>query len=157
MRESNYGGFSFEKIKELEASDRQSCPKISAYMDQKFVTRNTNGTNTLTRQILLSKVLDDVHNLPIVQKRITNYLDDGEPHIAALDRNVLAFWTDGKAQGHKNLYYTRSTNYGNDFGDIVDISQSFNDSSNVRSEFNDSNSNLHVYDKKAFPEIKKSS
>ena len=108
------------------------------------MTRNTNGTNTLTRQILLSKILDDVHNLPIVQKRIANYLDDRESHVAALDRNVLAFWTDGNSQGHKNFYYTRSTNYGNDFGDIVDISQSFNDSSNVESAFNDSNSHLHV-------------
>jgi hypothetical protein len=117
LRESKYGGFSFEKIKELEASYRLSCPKIAAYMDQKCVIWNTNGTITLTRQILISKVLYDVHNLDIVQKRIANYLDDGESHIAALDRNVLAFWTDGNAQGHKNLYYTRSTNYGNDFGD----------------------------------------
>ena len=108
------------------------------------MTWNTNGTNTLTRPILLSKVLDDVHNFPIVQKRIAKYLDDGESHFSVLDRNVLAFWTDGNAQGHKNLYYARSTYYGNDFGDIVDISQSFNDSSNVETAFNDSNSNLRV-------------
>ena len=139
LRESKDGGFSFEKIKELGASDRQSYPKIAAYKDQKYVTWNTNGTNTQTRQILLSKVIDDAHNLPIMQKTIAKYLDDGESHVTALDRNVLVFWTDGNAQGHKNLYYTRSTNYGNEFGDIVDISQSFNDSSNVETAFSDSN------------------
>ncbi len=139
LRESKDGGFSFEKIKELGASDRQSHPKIAAYKDQKYVTWNANSTNTQTRQILLSKVLDDAHNLPIMQKRIAKYLDEGESHVTALDRNVLIFWTDVNAQGHKNLYYTRSTNYGNDFGDIVDISQSFNDSSNVESAYNDSN------------------
>ena len=87
------------------------------------MTWNTNGTNTLTRPILLSKVLDDVHNFPIVHKRIAKYLDDGESHFSVHDRNVLAFWTDGNAHGHKNLYYPRSTYYGNDFGDIDDISQ----------------------------------
>lgn len=139
LRESKDGGFSFENIKELGASDRQSYPKIAAYKDQKYVTWNTNGTNTQTRQILLSKVIDNVHNLPIMQKTIARYLDDGESHVTAIDRNVLVFWTDGNAQGHKNLYYTRSTNYGNEFGDIVDISQSFNDSSNVETAFSDSN------------------
>lgn len=38
LRESKDGGFSFEKIKELGASDRQSYPKIAAYKDQKYVT-----------------------------------------------------------------------------------------------------------------------
>jgi hypothetical protein len=58
LRESKDGGFSFEKIKELGVSDRQSYPKIAANKDQKYVTWNTNGTNTQTRQILLSKVID---------------------------------------------------------------------------------------------------
>ena len=137
--ESKNGGFSFEKIKELGASDRQSYPKIAAYKDQKYVTWNTNVTNTQTRQILLTKVLDDAHNIPIMHKRIAKYQDDGESHITAIDQEVLVFWTDGNTQGHKNLYYTRSTNYGNDFGDIVGISQSYNDSSNVETAFNDSN------------------
>ena len=90
----------------INASDRQSYPKIATYKDQKYVTWNINGTNTQTRQILLSKVIDDAHNLPIMQKTIAKYLDDGESHVTALDRNVLVFWTDGNAQGHNNLYYT---------------------------------------------------
>lgn len=80
LRESKDGGFSFEKIKELGASDRQSFPKIAAYKNQKYVTWNTNETNTQTPQILLSKVLDDAHNLHAKEnrkipgrRRITHY------------------------------------------------------------------------------------
>lgn len=139
LKESEDRGFSFEETKELGASDLQTYPKIVAYKDQTYVTWNTNRTNDQTHQIVLSKVLDDGHDLPTMQKRIAKYLQDGESHVTALDRNVLVFWTDGNAQGHKNLYYTRSTNYGNDFGDIVDISQRFDDSSNVETAFVDGN------------------
>ena len=75
-------------------------------MDQKYVTWNTNGTNTLTRPILLSKVLDDVHNFPIVQKRIAKYLDDSESHFSVLDRNVFGI-LDGwqRTRSQKSLLH----------------------------------------------------
>lgn len=74
-----------------------------------------------------------------MQKRITKYLEDEESQATALDRTVLVFWTDGNSRDHKNLYYTRSSDYGNDFGNIIDIFQNYNDSSNVETAFNDSN------------------
>ena len=139
LAESRDRGLTFENIKNLGSSDSQSFPKVVAFKDQNYVTWNTNTTEDKSHQIIFTEPATTSTNLPVSPVKIANYLEDGESQISAFDDNVLIFWTGSNSTGQNNLYYTQSIDYGKNFGQIVDISENLNDSSNVETVFDGKN------------------
>lgn len=133
---SNDRASSFENKVSLGSADRYSYPKVRVSNGQYYATWNTNQTIDSMGRILFTSIGNETNaSLSSRPLKISSYLNDGEPQIMVIDRNVMIFWTSANQSGGYNLYFARSSDDGYHFGKISNLSENFNDSSNVETAF----------------------
>lgn len=91
---SNDRASSFENKVSLGSADRYSYPKVRVSNGQYYATWNTNQTIDSIGRILFTSIGNETNgSLPSRPLKIASYLNDGEPQIMVIDRNVMIFWT----------------------------------------------------------------
>lgn len=132
---SNNKASSFENRASLGSADQYSYPKVRVSNGQYYATWNTNQTIDSMGRILFTSIGNETDASPSRPLKIASYLNDGEPQIMVIDRNVMIFWTSANQSGRYNLYFARSSDDGYHFSKISNLSENFNDSSNVETAF----------------------
>lgn len=132
---SNNKASSFENRVSLGSADQYSYPKVRVSNGQYYATWNTNQTIDSMGRILFTSIGNETDASPSRPLKIASYLNDGEPQIMVIDRNVMIFWTSANQSGRYNLYFARSSDDGYHFSKISNLSENFKDSSNVETAF----------------------
>ena len=57
-----------------------------------------------------------------------------DPQVAIYDKNIHVVWEDNST-GNSEIYYTKSIDGGNSFGEPINLSNSINDSLNAKIKF----------------------
>ena len=114
---SNDGASSFENRVSLGSADQYSYPKVRVSNGQYYATWNTNRTKELQWAEYSASVIGNETQLLLPSRPLKNasYLNDGEPQIMVIDRNVMIFWTSANQSGGYNLYFARSSDDGYHF------------------------------------------
>lgn len=119
------------KRKVISTSDQSHAPAISVYGDNIYVTWYSGEEDNT--DIFYRKSGDGGNSFGSVVNLSNNPQSTSlNPHIASNGKNVYIVWQDDDAPSNFDIFYKKSSNDGNSFGSVVNLSQDEAGSSNPR-------------------------
>jgi hypothetical protein len=138
LRQSTDDGSTFDSVKEIGVSGRDSFPKVAVDDTNFFAVWDVIGYDNNTKVMYKNgqdniASLDDNKIVDLNQGKI-----GGEPQILSNDKYVLVFWTSNGQMEADEVYLIKSDDFGISFGNVVKVSNGSN-SSNVETVVLDNN------------------
>jgi hypothetical protein len=154
FKASTNGGASFGDTKTISTNaGKLSYPKVAAYENNVYVVWNSETLSSKKNNggVLFAKSTDNGNTFGNVV-RLNSDENFGETQIAAYENNVYVVWgssVSSSSSSHKNvrtddgsIFFTKSTDNGNTFGNIDVIADNFRNPQNV--EILTHESNVHI-------------